>query len=320
MREEWHVYINIHLGRRGAARYRLQRQKTRRLRRRADYPHTEHTAQPSPRRAAGGWLRFVPGCLALTAVLFAAACAFGRGGRTPVGCRAEDFAAEPPLSSLPTAAELNTDDGAGKTVYLTFDDGPSDNTEKVLDLLKEAGVHASFFVVGAENNEPYLPLLARTLAEGHCIGLHSLTHEYRKIYSGTEAYWADLTALKEKLQPYCGEYTFRVLRFPGGSNNTVSRKYGGDGLMETLAQQAAENGYAVVDWNVSAEDSVGGHPSAATLAGRVIKGCRDKTSAVVLMHDSSANDATVEALPTILQWLQENGYTFDTVDHLPPNG
>ena len=72
MREEWHVYINIHLGQRGAARYRLQRHKIRRLRRRADYPHAEHTAQPSPRRTAGGWLRFVPGCLALTAVLFAA--------------------------------------------------------------------------------------------------------------------------------------------------------------------------------------------------------------------------------------------------------
>ncbi len=257
-------------------------------------------------------LHFLLGCLAFSAVLLAGTAVITQFKPRVAGCRAEDFA--PPEQTV--ATEL-TDENAPKTVYLTFDDGPSENTEKILDTLKEAEVPASFFVIAAENNEKYLPLLQRTLAEGHCIGLHTCTHDYRKIYASSAAFWTDIEALRQKLEPYCGGYSFTTLRFPGGSSNTVSHKYGGDGLMEELIGQATQQGYAILDWNVTAEDSVGGDPSANTIASRVIKGCKGKTSAIVLMHDSSTNGATAQALPTIIQWLKENGYTFDTVDHLP---
>lgn len=254
-------------------------------------------------------LRWAAGGLALTALLVCAGFSFAK---SPAACRTEDLIP-------PAAAVAAADAGAvsEKTVYLTFDDGPSKNTEAILDTLKEAGVPATFFVVSAENNEEFLPLLERTLAEGHCIGLHSCTHDYRKIYANTDAFWADIAALREKLQPYCGDAGYSVLRFPGGSSNTVSHKYGGSGLMEELIRQAREQGYAVVDWNVTAEDSVGGNPSAATIASRVIRGCKEQNTAIVLMHDSSTNKATAEALPTIIRWLQENSYRFDTADHLP---
>ncbi|MBQ8611752.1 MAG: polysaccharide deacetylase [Oscillospiraceae bacterium] len=254
-------------------------------------------------------MRWITGSLALTILLICTVFSFQK---TPAACRAEDL--------IPPAAAVAATDAAAvseKTVYLTFDDGPSQNTASILDTLKEAGVPATFFVVSAENNEEFLPLLERTLAEGHCIGLHSCTHDYRKIYANTDAFWADIDALREKLQPYCGDASYPVLRFPGGSSNTVSHKYGGSGLMEELIRQAREQGYAVVDWNVTAEDSVGGNPSAATIASRVIRGCKEQNTAIVLMHDSSTNQATAEALPTIIRWLQENSYRFDTVDHLP---
>ena len=308
------MYINLNFHRRAAEpRYRTQQKKTRELRRRAEYPHVENA--PTPRPAGGNRfsrrLRFTMGCCALAAVFLAGISAWKQEHR-PVGCREEDLM---PISEA-TLAESAEDD-ARKTVYLTFDDGPSANTETVLEALRAAGVPASFFVVGAEGNEKYFSLLPQMLQEGHCIGLHSATHEYSKIYAGAEAYWTDIEALRQKLQDVCGEYSFSVLRFPGGSNNTVSHKYGGDGLMPQLVEQAKEKGYTVVDWNVTAEDSVGGHPSADTIAGRVIKGCKEKNRAIVLMHDSATNAATAEALPTILRWLQENNYTFDTVDHLP---
>ncbi len=267
-------------------------------------------AAPSPDKRFLSRLRWGMGCLALTALLIC--IGFSVFDAPPVGCRGEDLA---PLSAA-TAAVGEAPADTGKTAYLTFDDGPSENTERILDILKEAGVPATFFVIAAENNEEHLPLLERTLAEGHCIGLHSCTHEYREIYASAEAFWQDIDALKQKLEPYCGS-SFAVLRFPGGSSNTVSHKYGGSGLMEELIPQAKERGYAVVDWNVTAEDSVGGTPSANTIASRVIRGCKDKNQAIILMHDSSTNAATAEALPVILGWMQENNYTFDTVDHLP---
>lgn len=333
------MYLNLQFHRRSAAsRYRLDKGRTQRLRSRTDYPRgfaagdavpdggaadgprLVRTTSARPRgsntrlRRAHDWLRQLPtaGWLAAAAVL--AFGLFGIFGRSkPVGCRAEDFG----VTTLPTLSDASVEEDAPRTVYLTFDDGPSENTEKVLNILKEAGVPATFFVVGAENNEEYLPLLERTLAEGHCIGLHSCTHEYRKIYDSAESYWTDIEALKMKLAAYCGDYSFSVLRFPGGSSNTVSHKYGGSGIMDDLTRQAAEKGYRIVDWNVSAEDSVGGHPSANTIASRVLKGCKGKTSAIILMHDSSTNSASAEALPVIIDWLKENGYTFDTVDHLP---
>ncbi|GEM_PF-1193068 len=227
-------------------------------------------------------------------------------------CKQEDM-----MLLVEATASTPVDPDTPKTVYLTFDDGPSENTEKVLDILKEQQVPASFFVVGAENNLTYFPLLQRTAEEGHCIGLHTCTHEYQKIYTGSASYWTDIEALKMELTEQLGERNYTVLRFPGGSSNTVSHKYGGDGLMEQLKQEAMQKGYTVVDWNVSAEDSVGGNPSSNTIASRVIKGCKDKAQAVVLMHDSATNDNTVAALNTVINWLKENSYTFDTVDHLP---
>ena len=207
-----------------------------------------------------------------------------------------------------------------KWVCLTFDDGPSKTTPAVLDALNAAGVKATFFVVATGYNEKYLPLIADAAAAGHQIALHSASHEYSGIYQSADAYWQDIELLKERISPYVNTTALHYLRFPGGSTNTVSRRYGGRGVMAELKQQCAEKGYAYVDWNVCAEDAVGGKPSAGTIYRNVVRETGKQTQCIVLMHDSATTRTTAEALPDIIRWYTDNGYTFLTVAEAMPLG
>ena len=238
---------------------------------------------------------FSPRCLRVTGVLAVIFCLGALACRAlspgTAGCRQED------LSHWPAALNAEADAGASsppteKRVFLTFDDGPSATTETILDTLAEKQVKASFFVIAAENNEKYLPLVQRIQEEGHTIALHSASHDYSDIYSSTAAYWQDIDLLLEKLSPYLTAQP-SWLRFPGGSTNTVSRKYGGSGLMEKLVAQAAEKGYQVLD-------------------------SRGKTTCVVLMHDTNATPNTAKALPDIIDWYAAEGYRFCTLSEEAP--
>ena len=205
-----------------------------------------------------------------------------------------------------------------KIVCLTFDDGPSKTTPDVLSALNAAGVHATFFVVATGYNEKYLPLLTEAVSAGHQIALHSASHEYSDIYRSSDAYWEDIALLKERIAPYVDAESIRYLRFPGGSTNTVSRRYGGKGLMKQLKAEVEQKGWHWVDWNVCAEDAVGGHPSAGTIYRNVVHETGQQTNCIVLMHDSSSTHTTAEALPDIIRWYADNGYTFLTVAEALP--
>lgn len=205
-----------------------------------------------------------------------------------------------------------------KWVCLTFDDGPSKTTPAVLDALNAAGVKATFFVVATGYNEKHLPLIADAAAAGHQIALHSASHEYSDIYQSADAYWQDITLLKKRISPYVNTASLHYLRFPGGSTNTVSRRYGGRGVMAELKQLCAEKGYAYVDWNVCAEDAVGGKPSAGTIYRNVVRETGEQTQCIVLMHDSATTRTTAEALPDIIQWYRDQGFTFCRVEQVLP--
>ena len=242
-------------------------------------------------------------------------------GGTSVGCTQEDLAdTQAVLAVQGTVGEspdAQSGPAADKVVYLTFDDGPSATTESVLDTLKAEGVPATYFVMAADNNEEYLPLLARTVQEGHLIALHTCSHDYKEIYKSPDAFWDDLQKLREKLLPYVpAEHEIKWLRFPGGSTNTVSHRYGGSDIMKKLKADAADRGFTYVDWNVCAEDSLGGHPSASSIYNNIVRGVDGKNSCVVLMHDTNATKNTAAALPDVIRWFKNAGYRFDTVDHL----
>ena len=247
------------------------------------------------------------------------ACCLGAAGvmvwaalQRTVGCSLEDLT---PVPLAQVGAEAQQPDEE-KRVFLTFDDGPSTTTETVLEVLKEKGVPATFFVIAADNNKEHLPLIQRAVEEGHQIALHSCTHSYKQIYSDTSHFWADIKELRQQISPYVDVESIHWLRFPGGSTNTVSRKYGGSGIMKALKRQAAEKGYQYVDWNVCADDAIGGHPSAGTIYENVIGDAKGKNTCVVLMHDTKATRTTAEALPDIIDWFTEQGYRFCKIDEL----
>lgn len=248
------------------------------------------------------------GALALLLLLAAA-----RVAALPAGCRTSDLL---PSQAMPTAVFEGAMAPTEKIVYLTFDDGPSSATQDVLDVLRDEGVPATFFVVSAENNQRYLPLVRQAQDEGHLIALHSASHSYSRIYKSAEAFWQDIEQLKSDLASYTDTLP-AILRFPGGSTNTVSRKYGGSEIMTTLKREAKEKGYTYVDWNVCAGDALGGHPSAEDIYNNVVREAADQDVCIVLMHDTKAAKSTVTALPRIIQWFKNAGYRFDTVDHLP---
>ena len=263
----------------------------------------------------------------LAITLFALIAGFASGAQPRVtGCSTQDLTPVPDTSGFsPAASVFAPEDGGGeqppeKWVCLTFDDGPSKTTPDVLAALKDAGVHATFFVVATGYNEKYLPLLTEASAAGHQIALHSASHEYSDIYRSSAAYWKDIALLKQRIAPYVDAESIRYLRFPGGSTNTVSRRYGGKGLMPQLKTEVEQRGWQWVDWNVCAEDAVGGHPSADTIYRNVVRETGEQTHCIVLMHDSSTTRTTAEALPDIIRWYADNGYTFLTVAEALPLG
>lgn len=238
------------------------------------------------------------------------------------GCQAQDLTPVPdtsvlsPAISVPVQAEPAAPVLPEKWVCLTFDDGPSKTTPDVLNALNAAGVHATFFVVATGHNEKYLPLLTEAVSAGHQIALHSASHEYSDIYRSSEAYWADIALLKERIAPYVDAESIRYLRFPGGSTNTVSHRYGGRQIMQQLKAQAEQKGYAWIDWNVCAEDATASHPNAAQILRNVQNDAKDQPICVVLMHDTNATHETVKALPDILEWFAAKGYHFFTVQQM----
>ncbi len=266
--------------------------------------------------------------LLLSALLLALIAGFTAGAQPEfVGCSTQDLTPVPDTAAFSPAATAFAEAGSGsaaeeplpeKWVCLTFDDGPSRTTPAVLAALDAAGVHGTFFVVATGYNEKYLPLLTQAAAAGHQIALHSASHEYSDIYQSSDAYWEDIALLKERIAPYVDVESIRYLRFPGGSTNTVSRRYGGKGLMKQLKAEVEQKGLQWVDWNVCAEDAVGGHPSADTIYRNVVRETGQQTNCIVLMHDSASTRTTAEALPDIIQWYTDNGYTFLTVAEALP--
>ena len=237
------------------------------------------------------------------------------------GCQAQDLTPAPDTSMLSPAvsalAQEQQEPAAQplpeKWVCLTFDDGPSKTTPEVLAALDAAGVHGTFFVVATGYNEKYLPLLTQAAAAGHQIALHSATHQYSKIYASTDAFWQDIRTLRQALEPYVDVAAIDWLRFPGGSTNTVSRRYGGKGLMKQLKAEVEQKGWQWVDWNVCAEDATASHPDAAQILRNIRRDADGQDTCVVLLHDTKATGQTVKALPDMIAYFREQGYNFCTV-------
>lgn len=196
-----------------------------------------------------------------------------------------------------------------KIIYLTFDDGPSYNiTPKILDVLKEKNVKATFFVIGTKI-DALGHITKRAYNEGHSIGLHSFTHDYQKIYQSEDNFWNDIGIIREKVFNITGHYA-KIIRFPGGSSNTISRRYQ-SGIMTSLTKSVTDKGYIYFDWNVSSGDA-GGTKDPVKIYKNVTANLKSGDN-IVLMHDVDANEGTLNALSKIIDYGQKQGYTFEKI-------
>lgn len=189
-----------------------------------------------------------------------------------------------------------------KAAYLTFDDGPSPYTERLLDVLDLYNIKATFFVTG--QNLEYADMIGEAYRRGHTIALHAYDHDY-SIYSSEESYYEDLKKIHDIVVEQTGEEP-TIVRFPGGTSNTTSRNYC-EGIMSFLAKDLKNHGYVYCDWNVSSGDG-GGAFDEATVITNVITGMTGLKSAIILQHDTQS--FSVDAVDDIINWGLANGYVF----------
>ncbi|MBR0431544.1 polysaccharide deacetylase [Candidatus Saccharibacteria bacterium] len=192
-------------------------------------------------------------------------------------------------------------------IYLTFDDGPSEHTARLLDVLKKYNVKATFFVTGSGSDE----IIRREYNEGHAIGLHTFSHNYSYIYQNMDNFYNDMTRVQNRVESITG-YKSNLIRFPGGSSNTVSAKYDGHTrIMSRLVKDVVSKGFFYFDWNVSSNDA-GGAKTAYEVYNNTISALKNNGVSVVLQHDTKG--FSVDAVEAIIQYGLANGYTFRKLD------
>lgn len=213
------------------------------------------------------------------------------------------------MTTTESKADKNLSDkfDGKKVCYLTFDDGPSENTLKILDILNQNGAKATFFVINSE----HLYYVNDIVKSGSAVGLHSNTHKYSKIYKSESAFFDDLNALKEKVKSIAGIEP-NILRFPGGSSNMISSQYC-SGIMSSLTKSVEANGYEYFDWNVDSKDASGDNVSPSELVNSVKTDAEGQDKICVLMHDMATKRTTLDALPEIIKYLNSEGYIFETL-------
>ena len=213
------------------------------------------------------------------------------------GMDTETVAVTAPASGIDETDNL-AQDGDVHKVYLTFDDGPSENTDAILDVLSEYDVKATFFVVGKED-EASAAIYQRIVDEGHTLGMHSYSNKYSLIYQSEDAFEADFHQLQDYLYEVTGEKS-RYYRFPGGSSNQISNV-----PMSSLIRFLNSEDVVYYDLNVSAGDAANAAYTPEELVENVVSDVSKYKTSVVLLHDSEDRSTTVEAVGPLIEALQD---------------
>ena len=207
--------------------------------------------------------------------------------------------------AVPIIKAEKADAHAVKTVYFTFDDGPSAVTEEILDILSEENIKATFFVIGP-SDEKSDERLFRIYSEGHSVGLHTMSHDYDKIYLSAENFMNDLEYEKNWIYSVTGEEC-RIFRFPGGSNNYTAPWW----LIEEVKEETEAEGMRWYDWNADGKDSLGLLLSPEKIAKNVLSSeFIGSDEITVLLHDSAGRTTTPAALKILISEFRDMGYEF----------
>jgi len=197
-----------------------------------------------------------------------------------------------------------------KIVYLTFDDGPSSNTQRILDILDKYGCGATFFVMKSDYRDEYKNIVDH----GHAIALHTYTHDFYDLYASVDDYFADLDRISDLVYEKTGVRSM-LIRFPGGSSNSISRNvcYG---IMSELVDEVENRGYSYFDWNADSQDASGNNVPASYIYESSVSCTANRI--ILLMHDTDMKDTTVDALPDIIEYYQGQGYYFLSLNENSP--
>ena len=205
-----------------------------------------------------------------------------------------------------------------KVVFLTFDDGPNTvNSPKVLDILSQAGVHGTFFVVGKQVSPETAPVLKAEYDAGHAIGLHSMTHDYSLLYpsrvGATAVIENEAKSAQAVVQQVLGsDFRSHIWRYPGGH-------FSWKGLAAADAA-LSRLGLDWIDWDAAVGDALSPAQEPKTEDAMLQYHLRSlnvypaSNVRVVLMHDALGKDLTVKTLPRIIQYYRDNGYKFGVLE------
>lgn len=230
------------------------------------------------------------------------------GEMISAGAAMEDTSAEytklyPDLYAEAPPTGYKEDDG---TIYLTFDDGPSENLSDILYIMNKYNIKVTFFFCGGEDEASKERMKAAANA-GHTIGIHSISHDYGKIYESVESYLADFYETYTNVYEATGVKP-QIFRFPGGSINNYNRL-----VYKQIIAEMTRRGFVYYDWNVSGEDAV--HDADWTsIYNNVVTGIQNNSAdrAIVLLHEKQQ---TVYVLEDVIDELIANGYHFGQLDN-----
>ena len=199
-----------------------------------------------------------------------------------------------------------------KIAYLTFDDGPSNNTLEILKILKQYNIKATFFV----NGHPNLRDLYKQISDdGHALANHTYSHDYKTIYSSPDNFKKDVKKLDTFLTEITGKEPNHIIRYPGGSNNNISLNYGGMKIMNNVIKEMNMEGYKYFDWNVDSSDASTYCQNKNIIVREVLTQSTQIKHPVILMHDLDPKTTTVQALPEIIEGLKKQGFTFEVLSN-----
>lgn len=202
-----------------------------------------------------------------------------------------------------------------KIAYLTFDDGPSANTPAILAILKKYDIKATFFVNG---HSSLSDLYKQISDDGHALANHTYSHDYKLVYSSVDNFKKDVKKLDAFIKETTGAEPNHVLRYPGGSNNHISRSYGGVAVMNSILKEMNNEGYVYFDWNVDSTDASVFRQTKDNIVQAVLNQSSSVKNPIILMHDLNPKTTTPEALPEIIEGLINKGFSFDVLSKDTP--
>ncbi|EJT6150749.1 TPA: polysaccharide deacetylase [Clostridium perfringens] len=208
-----------------------------------------------------------------------------------------------------------------KEIFLTFDDGPSENTREILKILKEEDVHATFFDIGSalKDNKENQELLKQEIDQGNAVAGHSFSHNYKTLYPGNSVdvnkFMNELNETNEIMKSVLGKnFNARVIRMPGGY---MSRRYYRDPNLKALDEAFAKDNIVSIDWDAETGDATGRYYTVEQYVQNSAKNINTLNHVILLMHDAAAKKETVQALPAIIKFYKEHGYAFKVIKNSP---